>query len=155
MATYNNTIRVYDDAVFDLYVHTDSWEETPYELRLVLFPLQLAWNPMEYQVLLLAYVDNSYTQVYSNLERFTYNTPNETTLFCSDWTRVYRLGLLGETNSWYDIVLAPDSVKLAAPTGLTSDTITSTSARVSWNAVENATDYKVEYRKQGDTTWNE
>lgn len=44
---------------------------------------------------------------------------------------------------------------LSTPTGLYADQITSDSATISWNAVENATDYKVEYRRQGDTTWNE
>lgn len=44
---------------------------------------------------------------------------------------------------------------LSTPTGLNADNITSNSATISWNAVENATDYKVEYRRQGDTTWNE
>lgn len=44
---------------------------------------------------------------------------------------------------------------LSTPTGLNADQITSNSATISWNAVENATDYKVEYRRQGDTTWNE
>lgn len=49
----------------------------------------------------------------------------------------------------------PPATPLSTPTGLYADNITSDSARVSWSAVENATDYKVEYRKQGDTTWNE
>ena len=44
---------------------------------------------------------------------------------------------------------------LSTPTGLNADNITSNSATISWNAVENATNYKVEYRRQGDTTWNE
>lgn len=44
---------------------------------------------------------------------------------------------------------------LSAPTGLTHDQVTSTSARVGWNAVTNATDYKVEYRVQGATNWTE
>lgn len=44
---------------------------------------------------------------------------------------------------------------LSTPTGLYADNITSDSARISWNAVENASGYKVEYRRQGDTTWNE
>ncbi len=44
---------------------------------------------------------------------------------------------------------------LSTPTGLYADNITSDSARVSWTAVENASGYKVEYRRQGDTTWNE
>lgn len=48
-----------------------------------------------------------------------------------------------------------NTTPLATPTGLYADNITSDSARVSWTAVENATSYKVEYRRQGDTTWNE
>ena len=50
---------------------------------------------------------------------------------------------------------APAATPLATPTGLYADNITSDSARVSWNAVENATDYKVEYRVQGATNWTE
>ena len=46
-------------------------------------------------------------------------------------------------------------IKLSAPTGLTHDRVTSTSARVGWNAVTNATDYKVEYRVHGATNWTE
>lgn len=49
----------------------------------------------------------------------------------------------------------PQTTKLTTPTGLNADNITSDSARVSWTAVENASGYKVEYRRQGDTTWNE
>ena len=49
----------------------------------------------------------------------------------------------------------PISTPLSTPTGLYADNITSNSARVSWTAVENASGYKVEYRRQGDTTWNE
>lgn len=45
--------------------------------------------------------------------------------------------------------------KLATPTGLNADQITSSGATISWTAVENASSYKVEYRRQGDTTWNE
>ena len=45
--------------------------------------------------------------------------------------------------------------QLSAPTGLTHDQVTSSSARVGWNAVTNATDYKVEYRVQGATDWTE
>lgn len=44
---------------------------------------------------------------------------------------------------------------LSTPTGLNATNVTSNSARISWNAVENASGYKVEYRRQGDTTWNE
>lgn len=54
-----------------------------------------------------------------------------------------------------EIGFSPTAEQLATPTNLTSTNITSNSAQVSWNAVENATDYKVEYRRQGDTTWNE
>ena len=59
------------------------------------------------------------------------------------------------TNSDIAWLYATTTMKLAAPTGLTCNTVTSTSAQIDWNAVENATDYKVEYRRQGDTTWNE
>jgi hypothetical protein len=44
---------------------------------------------------------------------------------------------------------------LPAPTGITHDQVTSSSARVGWNAVTNATDYKVEYRVHGATNWTE
>lgn len=57
-----------------------------------------------------------------------------------------------ETSEFY---LGDASTPLSTPTGLNADQITSNSATISWNAVENATDYKVEYRRQGDTTWNE
>lgn len=59
-----------------------------------------------------------------------------------------------DTDSLY-IWEAPQSTPLSTPTGLYADNITSDSARVSWTAVENASGYKVEYRRQGDTTWNE
>lgn len=59
------------------------------------------------------------------------------------------------TNSDSATLFATTTIKLAAPTGLTCNTVTSTSAQIEWNAVENATDYKVEYRRQGDTNWNE
>ena len=49
----------------------------------------------------------------------------------------------------------PQTTKLSTPTGLNATNVTSNSATIGWNAVENATDYKVEYRRQGDTTWNE
>ena len=47
------------------------------------------------------------------------------------------------------------STKLATPTNLSATNITSSGATVSWTGDENASDYKVEYRRQGDTTWNE
>ena len=54
-----------------------------------------------------------------------------------------------------EIGFSPTAEQLATPTNLTSTNITSNSAQIEWNAVDNATDYKVEYRRQGDTTWNE
>ena len=57
--------------------------------------------------------------------------------------------------SWTHILTRRQATPLSTPTGLYADNITSDSARISWNAVENATDYKVQYRRQGDTTWNE
>lgn len=58
-------------------------------------------------------------------------------------------------SDYYSNFYAPTSTPLSTPTGLYADNIKSDSARIGWNAVENATDYKVEYRRQGDTTWNE
>lgn len=58
-----------------------------------------------------------------------------------------------ESQTWSYIFTR--SQPLSTPTGLNADNITSNSATISWNAVENASDYKVEYRRQGDTTWNE
>ena len=43
----------------------------------------------------------------------------------------------------------PATTPLSTPTGLYADNITSDSARIGWNAVENAVDYKVEYRQTG------
>jgi hypothetical protein len=39
------------------------------------------------------------------------------------------------------------------PTGLTSSSITSSGAALSWTAVSGATSYKIQYRKTGTTTW--
>ena len=44
---------------------------------------------------------------------------------------------------------------LSTPTGLYADNITSNSARTNWNAVENASNYKVQYKAAGDTVWTE
>lgn len=44
---------------------------------------------------------------------------------------------------------------LATPTGLNADQITSNSARTNWQAVENASNYKVQYKAAGDTVWME
>ena len=45
--------------------------------------------------------------------------------------------------------------QLTTPTNLSATNITSSGATVSWTGDANATSYKVEYRRQGDTTWNE
>ena len=50
---------------------------------------------------------------------------------------------------------SPSASPLATPTNLSATNITSSGATVSWTGDENATSYKVEYRRQGDTTWNE
>lgn len=44
---------------------------------------------------------------------------------------------------------------LATPTGLNADQITSNSARTNWQAVENASNYKLQYKAAGDTVWTE
>ena len=61
----------------------------------------------------------------------------------------------GNASDYYSNFYIPTATPLSTPTGLNADNITSDSARVSWTAVENASGYKVEYRRQGDTTWNE
>lgn len=57
--------------------------------------------------------------------------------------------------TWDAIVTRQQATPLATPTGLTSTSVTSSSARVGWNSVTNAVDYKVEYRVQGATNWTE
>ena len=54
-----------------------------------------------------------------------------------------------------EIGFSPSALPLATPTNLSATNITSSGATVSWTGDENATSYKVEYRRQGDTTWNE
>lgn len=44
---------------------------------------------------------------------------------------------------------------LATPTGLNATNVTSDSARTNWQAVENASNYKVQYKAAGDTVWTE
>lgn len=44
---------------------------------------------------------------------------------------------------------------LSTPTGLNADNIKSNSARTNWQAVENASNYKVQYKAAGDTVWTE
>lgn len=51
--------------------------------------------------------------------------------------------------------ITPDSPVLPYPTGLYADNITSDSARTNWQAVENASNYKVQYKAAGDTVWTE
>ena len=50
---------------------------------------------------------------------------------------------------------APVTTPLSTPTGLYADNITSDSARTNWQAVENASNYKVQYKAAGDTVWTE
>lgn len=59
------------------------------------------------------------------------------------------------SQTWDYVFPRQTAQPLATPTNLTSTNITINSAQVSWTGVENASSYKVEYRKQGDTTWNE
>ena len=54
-----------------------------------------------------------------------------------------------------EIGFSPSALPLATPTNLSATNITSSGATVSWIGDENATSYKVEYRRKGDTTWNE
>lgn len=51
--------------------------------------------------------------------------------------------------------ITPDSPVLPYPTGLYTDQITGNSARTNWQAVENASNYKVQYKAAGDTVWTE
>lgn len=44
---------------------------------------------------------------------------------------------------------------LATPTGLSATNVTDTTATLNWNAVTNASGYKVEWRASGASTWNE
>lgn len=67
-------------------------------------------------------------------------------------------GISGFKDSDYTAIqtfTTPITEKLAAPTGLSATNITSTSARLSWNEVENATGYNLEYRPQGTSEWTE
>ena len=50
---------------------------------------------------------------------------------------------------------APDATPLSTPTGLNATNVTSNSARTNWQAVENASNYKVQYKAAGDTVWTE
>ena len=48
-----------------------------------------------------------------------------------------------------------DSFKLFSPIELRTTGITENSARTNWNPVENASNYKVQYKAAGDTVWTE
>lgn len=56
-------------------------------------------------------------------------------------------GVVSASNYYSNYYEAPSATPLATPTGLYADNITSDSARISWNAVENASGYKLEYRQ--------
>lgn len=54
------------------------------------------------------------------------------------------------------ITFQPETgVKLQTPDGLVADQITSASARVGWNAVANASDYRVEIKPHNSNNWQE
>lgn len=66
----------------------------------------------------------------------------------ADWMRMDTQAADAEFDSKSAYVWEPSqSTPLSTPTGLYADNITSDSARISWNAVENANGYKVEYRQ--------
>lgn|GEM_PF-6255006 len=60
-------------------------------------------------------------------------------------------------SAWSSVLTVekPAIQPLDRPTGLAVSNITSTGARISWNAVANAVGYKVEYRVRGATAWLE
>ena len=60
-----------------------------------------------------------------------------------------------EMNTQYYWSLYNPATPLATPTGLNATNITSDSARTNWQAVENASNYKVQYKAAGDTVWTE
>lgn len=45
--------------------------------------------------------------------------------------------------------------QLATPTGVTAGSITNDSATISWNAVTNASSYKLEYKTSSASEWTE
>ena len=130
-----------------LPIYADYCEITAYET-----------SPNEYSVIFNLFVERSTMEGYDGTFVFA---------LCSfaQFIQQGQLGLvttepanipetIGLTTS-LDNPYAPPATPLATPTGLNATNVTSNSATIGWNAVENATDYKVEYRRQGDTTWNE
>lgn len=61
---------------------------------------------------------------------------------------------LNGTSAYKDLYIH-ETPQLSTPTGLYADNITSDSARTNWQAVENASNYKVQYKAAGDTVWTE
>lgn len=123
--------------------------------------LTLAWDRVRH-------ADHYNLTYYKNTEPSNAKTvfPTETTYTATDLTSGATYTFLlsaspGEdytekyTDSDSAFLFATTTMKLTTPTGLTATNIKSTSAQLNWNEVTNATDYKVEYRRQGDTTWNE
>ncbi len=53
----------------------------------------------------------------------------------------------------HNVFLSPNTNCAAPPEGLGANTITETTATVTWNAAPNAIDYSVRYRKIDETTW--
>ena len=56
-------------------------------------------------------------------------------------------------SAYTSTINATTLIPLAAPSNLNASNVTSTSAKVSWNSVNNATGYKVEFRKSGTSSW--
>ena len=54
-----------------------------------------------------------------------------------------------------EIGFSPTSQPLPTPTGLNASNITSNSALTSWNQVQDASNFKVQYKAAGDTVWTE
>ena len=54
-----------------------------------------------------------------------------------------------------EIGFSPSTQPLPTPTGLTASNITSNSALTSWNQVQDASNFKVQYKAAGDTVWTE
>ena len=55
----------------------------------------------------------------------------------------------------YPVFIRSTAQPLPTPTGLNATNVTSNSARTNWQAVENASNYKVQYKAAGDTVWTE
>lgn len=116
----------------------------------------IAWskvtNATKYNVQYKKASDSTYSSVTatSNVRVISTSSPY------GEWNiKIQAVGTGYDSSPYSSVATITVLPKLTTPTGLTHDQVTSTSARVGWNAVENATDYKVEYRVQGATNWTE